>query len=193
LVDDGDLAWRVRQSRYLVQNRWIAVRADDCELPNGRLLDAYYIVESASYVNVVPVTPNHEVVMVRMYRHGLERTILETPGGLIDAGEDALAACRRELLEETGYSGTAVYATGQGAPDPARFTAYAYYFVAEQVQQVAQPVWDAGEMLEIELVPIARLIPMLLGGEIVDSVQQSALFYALQALGYWQWNGAAHV
>ena len=78
----NQLDWKVLNSEYLLQNEWIAVRADTCEMGNGRLVDPYYIVESRSYVNVVPVTPEGEVLLLRIYRHGLGRTLLETPGGL---------------------------------------------------------------------------------------------------------------
>ena len=80
------LDWKVLNSEYLLQNEWIAVRADRCEMGNGRLIDPYYIMESGDYVNIVPVTAAGEIVMVRIYRHGVEQTLLETPGGLIDDG-----------------------------------------------------------------------------------------------------------
>ena len=89
------LDWKVLNSEYLLQNEWIAVRADTCEMGNGRLVDAYYIVESRSYVNVVPITPEGEVLMLRIYRHGLGQTLLETPGGMIDTGESTLETASR--------------------------------------------------------------------------------------------------
>ena len=106
------LDWKVLNTTYLLQNEWIAVRADQCQMPDGRLIDPYFIVESRSYVNVVPVTPQDEIVLLRIYRHGLKQTLLETPGGLIDAGESALVSARRELLEETGHSCAAIEPIG---------------------------------------------------------------------------------
>ncbi len=177
------LNWKVLSTKYLLQNEWIAVRADTCEMPDGRLIDPYFIVESRSYVNVVPVTPEGEIILLHIYRHGLGKTLLETPGGLIDAGESALAAARRELLEETGHSCAALVPIGSGAPDPARFACQAYYFLATGAEETADPNWDVHEEMELVKLPIAQVRQMLFAGEIVDSVQQSALFYALHALG----------
>ncbi|MCB8928066.1 MAG: NUDIX hydrolase [Ardenticatenaceae bacterium] len=177
------LDWKVLNSEYLLQNEWIAVRADTCEMGNGRLVDAYYIVESRSYVNVVPITPEGEVLMLRIYRHGLGQTLLETPGGIIDAGESTMETAKRELLEETGYSYAAIVPIGSGAPDPARFACHAYYFLATGCVETAVTAWDPTEEMELIKLPLAEVKRMLFAGEIVDSVQQSALFYALHALG----------
>lgn len=179
------LDWKLLSSEYLLQNEWIAVRADTCEMPNGRLVDPYFIVESRSYVNVVPVTPDREIILLRIYRHGLGKTLLETPGGLIDAGESALETARRELLEETGHSCATLKPIGSGAPDPARFDCHAYYFLATGAVETAVPDWDEHEQMELLKLPIPQVKQLLFAGEIVDSVQQSALFFALHALGEW--------
>ena len=177
------LDWKVLNSEYVLQNDWFAVRADQCEMPNGRLIEPYYIIESQSYVCVVPVTPEGEILFVRMYRHGLGKTMLEPPGGLIDVGETAESAARRELLEETGYDCVEIRPLGNGSPDPARYSCQAYYFLATDVTPVAAPIWDEAEEMELLKLPIAQVKQMLFAGEIADSVQQSVLFFALHALG----------
>jgi len=177
------LDWKLLSSEYLLQNEWIAVRADTCEMPDGRLIDPYFIVESGSYVNIVPVTAAGQILFVRIYRHGLRQTLLETPGGLIDAGESAQVAARRELLEETGCTCAEMRLIGSGSPDPARLSCQAYYFLAKDVAATAVPNWDEHEDMELLKLPISRVKQMLFAGEIVDSVQQSALFFALHALG----------
>ena len=177
------LDWKVLNSEYLLQNEWIAVRADRCEMGNGRLVDPYYIMESGDYVNIVPVTKAGEILMVRIYRHGVEQTLLETPGGLIDEGESPMAAARRELLEETGCDCAAMQLIGSGSPDPARMSCRAHYFLATGCVETAVPAWDEHEEMELLKLPIAEAKRMLFAGELVDSVQQSALFFALHALG----------
>lgn len=177
------LDWKVLNSEYLLQNEWIAVRADRCEMGNGRVIDPYYIMESGDYVNIVPVTAAGEIVLVRIYRHGVGRTLLETPGGLIDAGETPLDAARRELLEETGCDCADLRPIGSGSPDPARLSCRAHYFLAIGCVETAVPTWDHTEEMELLKLPIAEAKRLLFAGEMVDSVQQSALFYALHALG----------
>jgi len=65
----------------------------------------YYVIHLADAVNVIAVTPDDRVILVRQFRAGSGRDSLETPGGLIDPGEDPLRAGARELREETGYAG----------------------------------------------------------------------------------------
>lgn len=177
------LDWKVLNSEYLLQNEWIAVRADRCEMGNGRLIDPYYIMESGNYVNIVPITEAGEVLLVRIYRHGLGQTVLETPGGLIDTGEMPLTSARRELLEETGCECADMRLIGSGFPDPARLSCQAFYFLATGVVETAVPQWDEHEQMELLKLPISQVKKMLFAGEFVDSVQQSALFFALHALG----------
>jgi len=177
------LDWKVLNSEYLLKNDWLAVRADTCEMPDGRLIDPYYIMESGSYVNIVPVTAKGEIVFVRIYRHGVVQTLLETPGGLIDADESPLVAARRELLEETGCDCAEMRLIGSGSPDPARLSCRAFYFLATDCVETAVPNWDEHEEMELLKLPIAQVKQLLFAGEIVDSVQQSALFFALHALG----------
>ena len=177
------LDWKVLNSEYLLQNEWIAVRADRCEMGNGRLIDPYYIMESGDYVNIVPVTAAGEILFVRIYRHGVGQTLLETPGGLIDKGESPLAAAQRELLEETGCACAEMRLIGSGSPDPARLSCKAFYFLATGVMETAVPAWDEHEEMELLRMPISQVKQKLFAGEIMDSVQQSALFFALHALG----------
>jgi len=63
----------------------------------------FYILESRDWINIIPLTDDHQVVMIRQYRHGSREVTLEIPGGLVDPGDTPKKAAVRELLEETGY------------------------------------------------------------------------------------------
>ena len=179
------LDWQLLESSYLLEDHWISVRVDTCRMPDGRLVAPYYVVETHPWVTVVPVTPKEEIVCVRLYRHGLQQTVWELPGGLIDEEDsDPVASCRRELLEETGYSSQQFTYLGQGAPDPARYQGLSYYYLAHDVHPVAVPQWEETEEMEIAIIPIADVLRMLLDGGLVDTSHQSALFYALLKTGY---------
>ena len=100
----GGRGWTVRRSRTVLADRWIHVNADAVEDARGNLLDPYYTLESPDWVSVVALTDAEELVLVRLYRHGLRALSLELPAGAVDPGDaDPLAAGRRELLEETGH------------------------------------------------------------------------------------------
>jgi hypothetical protein len=97
--------WKLLKSEYLVQDRWRSLRADTCQLLNGRTIAPYYALEYPPWVNVVALTPDHDVVLVRQYRHGVQQAVLELPSGTVEPTDASpLTAVQRELLEETGYT-----------------------------------------------------------------------------------------
>ena len=98
--------WQLLDSTYAFRDRWLSVRSDTVRLPNGKTLSPYHVVEVTDWVNVVAITTDRRLVLVRQFRAGSGRDSLETPGGLLNPGEDPLAAGARELLEETGYAGS---------------------------------------------------------------------------------------
>ncbi|MCJ2120611.1 NUDIX hydrolase [Methylobacterium sp. J-001] len=100
----SDKAWTVTQSRYVLRDRWLTVRADYCVTSRGVVLAPYYVVERPDFVAVLAIDRDDHVILVRQYRHGLRTMSLELPGGVMDAGEvDPMAVAQRELVEETGY------------------------------------------------------------------------------------------
>ncbi|HKA13525.1 MAG TPA: NUDIX hydrolase, partial [Myxococcota bacterium] len=94
--------WITRASRTVFRSRWLHLRQDDIWLPSGEDI-TYTWVDHGGYVVVVPILDDGRVVMERVYRHTVKRTLLECPSGGLD-GQDAIAAGRRELEEETGYT-----------------------------------------------------------------------------------------
>src|SRR5882672_3436592 len=105
-LPDDPLPWRVLASEYEARKLWYTVRRDRVELPNGTIINEYWISEYLPWVNVVAVTPDDQLLMVRQYRHGIGTVHFEFSAGTTDATDtDLESAARRELLEETGYGG----------------------------------------------------------------------------------------
>jgi len=98
-------AWSVRASRYSFRDRWLAVRSDQCTAADGTIIAPYDVVELPDWVNILALTLEQEIVLVREYRHGTGEITLELPSGTVEAGEAPLATAQRELREETGYGG----------------------------------------------------------------------------------------
>jgi hypothetical protein len=79
--------WQLVQSTFLLQDRWLSLRADTCQLPNGHMVSPYYVLEYPSWVNVVALTQDDHIVLVRQYRHGIRQTVVELPAGTVEPSD----------------------------------------------------------------------------------------------------------
>ena len=179
----GDKRWEVLHSEVLVNSPWLRLRSEACRMPGGQILDPFFVAEKSDWVNVVALTPAEELVLVRQYRHGLGRMVLEVPGGCIDPQDVSPEnAARRELLEETGCVAHEWIATGVYSPNPNDQTNLVYAFLARGVEQVAGQKLDTTEELEVVRIPLMKLDEVLSGGEFLQVMHISALFFALRVL-----------
>jgi 8-oxo-dGTP pyrophosphatase MutT (NUDIX family) len=126
----------------------------------------FYVIESRDWVNIIPLTGDHQVVMIRQYRHGSRGVALEIPGGLVDSRDAPRKAAARELLEETGYRAKKWLRIGEVNPNPALFNNRCYTFLAQDVQKIADPMFDQTEDIETVLIPLANISGLILKGEI---------------------------
>lgn len=177
--------WKILKVEHVIRNRWLSLRADTCQLPTGRTVEPYYVLEYPTWVNVVALTTDDHVVLVRQYRHGIQRTVLELPsGGVEETDASPLDAVKRELLEETGYEARENFqSTGKLSPNSANHTNITYCFLATGVERVAEPSLDDTEGVETVLMPLEKVIELARNGELLQALHIGSLFFALIALG----------
>jgi 8-oxo-dGTP pyrophosphatase MutT (NUDIX family) len=151
-------------------------------MPSGRVVDPYYVLEYPDWANVVAVTRDHEVVLVRQYRHALGEVVLELPGGCVDSADQSPeAAARRELLEETGYSAGNVIRVGELSPNPATHSNLVHGFLAMGCERTTEPALDPQEQIEVVLVPLEDLAAVA-RSEFRQAMHVASVFLALSAL-----------
>ena len=135
-------------------------------------------LEFSDWVLILALTSEEEVVMVRQYRHGIERVCLELPGGLVDPADDSPAlSARRELLEETGYQSDEVVLLGECYPQPAVLSNKCVFCLAENAVEVQSQDLDAGEDIEILKVPLKEIPAKIVKGEINHGMVLLAFFF----------------
>ncbi|MDC0714429.1 NUDIX hydrolase [Stigmatella sp. ncwal1] len=134
------------------------------------------LIDTPDWVNVIALTPEDQLVLVRQFRFGTCQSTLEIPGGLVDAGEDPAVAAARELEEETGYVASRVVALGDVNPNPALQGNRCYSFLALDCVKHHGGRPDEGEDLLVELHPHADVPRLILEGHITHAMVVVAFF-----------------
>jgi 8-oxo-dGTP pyrophosphatase MutT (NUDIX family) len=170
--------WRVVSEEVIVERRWLRLREQRVELPNGHEIDEFHLVDGPDWAAALALTDGGEVVLVRQYRHGIGQGSLEMPAGVIEPGELSLNGAQRELLEETGYAADSWHALSVVATEPARQSVRAHFFVALGAKQVGSSMPEQSELLQLELHPARALGKLIDSGEISHGVQLGAILLA---------------
>src|SRR5262245_53758833 len=178
-LPDDPAPWKVLKSEYLFKRFWHTVRVERLQLPTGAIIEEYYVTEFLPWVNVVAVTEDDRILLIRQYRHGLGQVNYEIPAGTTEpgeAGDGALeAAARRELLEETGYGGGRWSLLMTLSANPALQNNPAHTFLAEGVVRMAAAHLEPGEDLRLHPVTLAEARALLDEGEIVQALHAAPL------------------
>lgn len=161
--------WSVLKSDYLIKCKWLTVRKDHVRMPSGVEMDDFYIIESNDWVNVIAITNNNQIILEKQYRHGLGKVCIELPAGSVDDGETPLQAAKRELLEETGYSGGVWKPFGRYAPNASAMTNYSNTFIATGVSKLADAHLEPSENIEVLLASLDSLSDMLKNEQLIEA------------------------
>lgn len=169
--------WKVKSSKHILSRPWMTVRADEVELPNGHVIPEYYVFEYPDWVNVIAITDDDRMVLVRQYRHGIGRVCYEIPAGVIEPTDASpLAGAQRELLEETGFGGGVWTELMQASGNAAAYNNITHCYLAHGVRKMADQRLDAGEDLSYELLDQKTVRQMLDNGEFVQSLMAAPLW-----------------
>ena len=175
--------WEILSSEYLVRAPWAVLRKDVCRMPNGHIVPEYYVLEYPNWVNMVALTADNQFILVKQYRHGVKQEVLEVPGGVIDPGEDASTAAKRELLEETGYRFDTIEEISTLFPNPATANNITTTYLLTGGVKVQEQDLDDQEEIEVILASPDELKQLLFENQFGQALHTAALFYALVKLG----------
>ena len=166
--------WKRISSKEIADCRVFKVREDLCERMSDAEKATFFVIENPDWVNIIAITKDEEIVLIEQFRQGSGEVILEIPGGMVDVGESAEDAARRELLEETGYSSDKFVLLGKSHPNPAIQENTLYHFLALNAEKTHETTFDEHESLVTKLVSLKEMKKLILTGKITHSLVLAA-------------------
>ena len=179
--------WKTLSTREIYKNKWMRLREDIAELPNGHTT-IYGVCEFGECVGVLPFVDDQNVLLVRQYRYvQQENHRWEMPTGGIRTGETAEQAAQRELMEEGGYCADQLTWISTYYPSKSVCYETAHLFVGQSLVS-AGAVPDDTEFFEKAVIPFEEAVKMVEKSEIRDSMSVIAILHAgrLRATGKWK-------
>jgi 8-oxo-dGDP phosphatase len=175
-LSDDPLPWQARGESYPFRHPpWMVLRHQTFRLPSGREIADYWISEYPPWVNVVAVTTDERLVLVRQYRPGIGAVHWEIPAGVAEPNENVEQAARRELLEETGFGDGHWSVLSRLSANPALQNNITTTFLAEGVELLAAPTPETTEDLRVHLVKVDDALELFDQGEMVQALHAAPL------------------
>lgn len=169
--------WVREGERSLVSTRVLDLRSIRFRHPVRGTEKEFIVAYAPDWVNVVAVTPDGYIVLVRQFRFGLDAFSLELPGGVIEKGEEPVAAAVRELREETGYGGGTVRLLGSVQPNPAIQNNRCHFVLVDGAVPTSPIDWDPDEEIQVKTLPIGETLAAARSGLIQHSLSVAALMF----------------
>jgi 8-oxo-dGTP pyrophosphatase MutT (NUDIX family) len=182
---DNSQIWFIEKSEPGPDLKLFEARFDFIKNPRNGITEKKVILSGGNAVNVIALTSENEIVLVQQYRFGTASYTLELPGGLVDPDESPIKAAERELEEETGYTcGEKLIPLGKIGQNPVFMDSYVHHFLALDVKLTKQQTLDAGENIEVILMPLEELKFRWQKGEIEHPHSVNALLRYFNSANY---------
>ncbi len=188
-----DLRWKLSKCEHLAQDEWIDFRKCIYELPDGSYLEPVYNYSKHSFSLIVPITEDGRYICVRQYRHGIDRVLTEFPAGAIEyksresnepirrdnicaSEEEAFAAAKRELAEETGYVSDNWKHLYSAPANPTLANNIVHIYLAKECRKERDQKLDASEFLNEMLLTEDELKKAISDGDFAQPVHVLAWY-----------------
>ena len=169
--------WKKKSSKYLLNNKIFKMREDLVTSPKLGSDHNVWVMEVPTWVNIIPITTDGEVILVNQYRFGMDKSSMEIPGGMADLNEDPMEAAMRELKEETGYEAKEVIEIGRVESNPAIMSNHTYTYLVLDCEKSSNQDLDGTEDIEIIFKKINEIPSLIKNREIEHALVISAFYF----------------
>ena len=176
--------WTHLHSKVFQSCRVFTMREERYRSPSTGQEHDFYLIDSPDWVNVIPLTKDGQVILVKQYRFGTQDFSLEIPGGMLDSGDTPADAASRELLEETGYTGDEPILLGMVHPNPAIHTNRCYTYLIQNARFTNLPRQDSTEDIEVQCVPLSNIPQLIREGKITHALVIAAFYWYFSNKGF---------
>lgn len=177
------ITWKTLSSSYIFKSPFGNLRKDICELPDGHVIDSYYVNEYTDWVNAIVLTKEHQIILVSQYRYAGQKIFLEIPAGKPEGQESYQEAILREVKEETGYTTEREpVLLGQFYVNPATQTNKVYTYLILDAYQISDQQLDPTEFIDVHTFDFKEMHSLIKNGEIQQLFTANAYYMALDFL-----------
>ncbi len=173
----GPARWQRLGAHTVASTRIFDVRSVRFHHPVRKVDRDFFVIAAPDWCNVLAVTPDGHLVLVRQFRYGTDEFSLEIPGGMIDAGEDPVVAGVRELREETGFVGTSARLLASVHPNPAMLNNRCHFVLVENATRTVDQEWDHDEEIEVSTAPVEDVMVWARSGKITHALVIAGLMH----------------
>ncbi len=135
----------------------------------------FYILDAPEWINIIALTSSREIVLVEQYRHGIDTSTLEIPGGMVDPGENPLEAAKREMAEETGFTSDLWTQIGRSSSNPAFLNNFTHLYLAENCIKTEEQHTEGNEDIAVHVMGIDKFLDLVRDGTVHHSIVLSAV------------------
>lgn len=175
--------WKTTCSQELLDTKWVKVRKDAVDLPNGQHIDDFYAITINEAAAIVALDDDGNIILKKEYRHCYGRDLIEIPAGGFERGEEGLEVAKRELLEETGYVSDDWQFIGRTVESSAKLTNYMHIYFADHCRKVSGQHLDATEEIEVLVIPLEQAVSMVMDNEICCNSSAHGILWAARKYG----------
>lgn len=185
-LENTNISWKCTGEKTLLDFPYLQLVERLCQpsaAPDDFVAHRFYVIQSRDWCNIIPVTEDGKVLIIRQFRAGTLETSLEFPGGIVESTDaDLQATAIREMIEETGYepiAGARCQFLGSSYPNPALQDNRLHSLIVGPVKKTKAQNLDPAEDIEVIEVPIAELPSLFTQGRFDHALMLTTLFHFL--------------